>query len=122
MPPRSGPVTRSRFQRQLTGGRFDRVFQVAFGSDAAAARFLRVSRMAVWRWRHDKAPLPPWLVKILPDLLQNQVAEAHLAQTEFGYFLALPPRPPRPLTGCCAGLHRRAYKAAARNGRSALGD
>ena len=60
------------------------MFQVAFGSDAAAAKFLRVSRMAVWRWRHDKAPLPPWLVKILPDLLQSQVAEAHLAQTEFG--------------------------------------
>src|SRR5271154_6209632 len=107
MPPRSGPVTRSRFERRLTGGRFDRVFQVAFGSDAAAARFLRVSRMTVWRWRHGKAPLPQWLVGILPDLLQNQVAEAHLAQTDFGYFLSLPPRSPRPLSGCCTWFNRR---------------
>lgn len=41
-------------------------------------------------------------VGCLPNLIQNKVAEAHLAQTELGYFLALPAKPPRKLSGCCA--------------------
>jgi hypothetical protein len=66
--------------------------------------------MTVWRWRHDKAPLPGWVLAILPDLIQEKVAEAHLAQTELGYYLVLPPKPPRKLAGCCAGYERRSTK------------
>lgn len=104
MSPRSETVTPPRFERRLPVGRHDIFFRVAFGSDAAAARALRVSKMSIWRWRHDRAPLPSWLVEALPDLIQKKVAEAHLAQAELGYFLALPPKPPRKLSGCCAGF------------------
>jgi hypothetical protein len=104
-------VTPSRFERRSSPGRHDLVFRVAFGSDAAAARALRVSRMTVWRWRHDRAPLPRWLVEALPDVIQSKVAEAHLAQTEFGYFLALPPKAPRVLSGCCVNRQRKSDNA-----------
>jgi hypothetical protein len=33
--------------------------------------------------------------------------KAHEAQAQLCYFRQLPPRPARPLSGCCAGLHRR---------------
>ena len=100
-------VTRSRFERRLPGGRHDLLFKVCFGSDAKAARVLRVSKMTVWRWRHDRAPLPSLVSKILADLVQGKVAEAHLAQTELRYFLLERPKPPRPLSGCCAGYARK---------------
>ena len=102
MPVSFDPATRSPFERRLPAGRHDQIFKVAFGSDAAAADYLKVSRMTIWRWRHEKAPLPQWVLKILPDLLQQRVAEAHLAQTEFGYFLALPAPAHRAFSGCCA--------------------
>jgi hypothetical protein len=102
MPPRSETVTSSRFERRLPVGRHDILFRVAFGSDAAAARALRVSRMTVWRWRHDRTPLPGRVLEALPDLIQTKVVEAHLAQTELRYFLALPPKPARKISGCCA--------------------
>jgi hypothetical protein len=54
----SESVTASRFERRVPGGRLDLVFKVAFGNDAAAARALHVSKMTVWRWRHDRSPLP----------------------------------------------------------------
>jgi hypothetical protein len=38
---------------------------------------------------------------------QSKVAEAHEAQQDFRYFLLEPPRPPRKLSGCCAGRHHR---------------
>jgi hypothetical protein len=95
-----------------SGASGDIIFRVAFGSDAAAARKLRVSRMTIWRWRHDRAPLPRWVVEALPNLIQNKVAEAHLAQTELGYFLALPAKPPRKLSGCCA------YHVRSKDGKS----
>jgi Homeodomain-like domain len=88
MPSRFGSVTSPRFERRLPVGRHDLVFRVAFGSDAAAARALGVSRMTVWRWRHDRGPLPEFLLNILPDSLQSKVAEAHEAQQEFRAFLA----------------------------------
>jgi hypothetical protein len=91
-------------------GRHDLAFKVAFGGDGAAARYLKVSRMSVWRWRHDRAPLPKWVADILPDLIQAKVAEAHEAQTQFGYFLREPPKPPRKLSGCCAGRYRKAKR------------
>jgi hypothetical protein len=84
-------VTSSRFERQIPAGRHDLVFKVAFGSDAAAARSLGVSKMTVWRWRHGRSPLPISVIKTMPDLLQAKIAEAHEAQQEFRYFLAEPP-------------------------------
>jgi hypothetical protein len=107
MPSSFDSVTPSRFQRRLPGGKHDLIFKVAFGNDAAAARYPRVSRMTVWRWRHDRSPLPQLVTEILSDLLQTRVAEAHRAQQELRDILALPPRPPRPLSGCCAGLERK---------------
>jgi hypothetical protein len=49
-------------------------------------------------------------VSVLPDLLQAKVAEAHEAQQDFKYFLREPPKPLRPLSGCCAGYQRRLKK------------
>jgi hypothetical protein len=107
MSPRSDHVTSSRFERRLPGGEHDLIFKVAFGSDGAAARFFKVSRMTIWRLRHGRAAMPEWALEALPDLIQAKVAEAHLAQTELRDILALPPKPPRPLSGCCAGRQRR---------------
>jgi hypothetical protein len=83
------------------------LFQVVFGTNAAAARYLGVSRMTVWRWRHDRTPLPKRVADILSDLVQTKVAEAHAAQQELRYFLAEPPKSPRPFSGCCAGYGRK---------------
>ena len=105
-----GPVKSSQFERRLPAGQHDRLFKVVFGSDAKAARALGVSRMTVWRWRHDRSPLPARVAEILAELVQSKVMEVHEAQNQLRYFLALPPRPPRPLSGCCAGLHRRAKR------------
>jgi hypothetical protein len=107
---RFGSVTPSRFQRQLPGGKHDFLFKVVFASDPTAARFLKVSRYTVWRWRHDRSPLPQWVSEILDDLVQNKVVEAHEAQNQLRDFRSLPPRPPRKLTGCCAGRHRKAKR------------
>jgi hypothetical protein len=107
-------VTRSRFERRLPGGRHDLLFKVVFGSNAAAARFFRVSKMTIWRWRHDRAPLPRLVSEILTDLVQAKVTEAHQAQTEFRYFLLEPPKPLRALSGCCVGLQRRPKNLARR--------
>jgi hypothetical protein len=62
--------------------------------------------MTVWRWRHDKSLLPEWVKTVLPDLVQEKVAEAHHAQNELRHFLALPRRPLRKLSGCCARYKR----------------
>jgi DNA-binding transcriptional regulator YdaS (Cro superfamily) len=83
------------------------LFKVLFGNDAKAARALGVSTMQVWRWRHDRSPLPAPVAEILAELVQGKVMEVHEAQNQLRYFLALPPRPPPPLSGSCAGLHRR---------------
>jgi hypothetical protein len=62
-----------------------------FGGDAAAARFFGVSKMTVWRWRHDRSPLPERVIRALPDLLQKAVAKAHEALQEFNFFISEPP-------------------------------
>src|SRR5262245_30397856 len=108
MPSRFDSVTSSRFERRVPAGRHDLLFKVVFGSDAAAARYFKVSRMQVWRWRHDRSPLPRLVADALASLVQDRVTEAHLAQTELNYFLREPQKPPRKLSGCCAGRHRRA--------------
>ena len=104
----SGPATSSHFQRKLPGGRHDLLFKVVFGSDAKAAKYLKVSRMTVWRWRHDRAPLPDWVTEILTDRVQKRVEQVHEAQDDLRRYRAQPPKPPRKLSGCCAGRHRRA--------------
>jgi hypothetical protein len=86
----------SRFQRRLPGGRHDLIFRVVFGSDAAAARSLRRSKMTIWRWRHDRSPPPKWVIDILVDLVQRKVADACAARQELNYLRQLPPNPPRP--------------------------
>jgi hypothetical protein len=91
MPSRFGSLTSSPFERQLPVGRHDLVFRVAFGTDGRAAQCLGVSRMTVWRWRHDRSPLPVSVLNALPKLLQERVTEAHQAQQNFRYFLAEPP-------------------------------
>src|SRR5947209_8351097 len=103
----SRPETSSRFERRLSPGRHDLAFKVAFGGNSAAARVLRVSPMTVWRWRHDRSPLPNWVADLLEQIVQTKVAEAHEAQSALRYFRALGPKPPRPLSGCCVGLNRR---------------
>jgi hypothetical protein len=35
--------------------------------------------MTIWRWRHDRAPLPKDVVDILVDLIQTKINEAHEA-------------------------------------------
>src|SRR4030088_126318 len=107
MPLSSEPATSSRFERRLPGGRHDFIFKVVFGNDAVAARHLRVSRMTVWRWRHDRAPLPTCIADILADLVQTRVADAHQAQTELRDFRREPSKPPPPLSGCCTGYLRK---------------
>ena len=106
MPSCSEPVTppriSSRFQRRLPGGRYDLVFRVGLGSDAIAARMLRRSRMTIWRWRHDRSPLPIWVADILADRVQSKIADACAARQDLNFLRQLPPRPPRALSGCCA--------------------
>jgi hypothetical protein len=87
----SSSVTSSRFRRRLAPGRHDLAFKVVFGSYAAAARFFGVSKMTVWRWCHDRWPLPEDVIRAMPGLLQDRVAAAHAAQAEFRNFLAEPP-------------------------------
>jgi hypothetical protein len=57
--------------------------------------------------RHGRASLPDWVSKILAELLQAKVRKAHEAQQDFRYFLLEPPKPRRPLSGCCAGYIRK---------------
>jgi hypothetical protein len=104
--PVTSPRISSRFQRRLPGGRHDLVFKVAFGSDAAAARSLRRSKMTIWRWRHDRSPVPRWVFDVLVDLVQSKVADACAARQDLNYLRQLPPKPPRRLSGCCAGYTR----------------
>jgi hypothetical protein len=107
MPNRSDSVTSSRFERRLPGGRHDLAFKVVFGSTAAAARYFKVSRMQVWRWRHDRSPLPPQVADALASLIRDRMVEVNHAREELQHFLREPPKPRRPLSGCCASYIRK---------------
>jgi hypothetical protein len=109
MPSRSEPVTSWGFQRKIPGGPHDRLFRVVFGTTGAAARFLGVNCMRVWRWRHG-ADLPDWVAEELTDLAQRRVEQAHEVQDDLRRYRSEPPKPPRKLSGCCAGLYRRAKR------------
>jgi hypothetical protein len=50
--------------------------------------------MTIWRWRHERCPLPEEVLRVLPGLLRAKVAEAHEAQQEFRCFLVEPPSGP----------------------------
>ena len=102
-----GTVTSSRFERRLPGGQHKPAFKLAFGTYGAAARALRVSRTTIWRWCHDLSPLPRYVAEILADIIQNKILEVHAAQNHLRDFLAQPPKPPRPLSGACAGYSRK---------------
>jgi hypothetical protein len=107
MRPSDGAVPASRFERRIPAGQHDMLFKVVFGSDAKAARALGYSTMQIWRWRHDRSPLPERVAEILTELIQSKVMEVHEAQNQLRYYLALPPKPPRPLSGACAGYSRK---------------
>ena len=106
MTPCADSITSSRFQPKIPPGRHDLLFRVVFGGTGAAARSLGVSDMQVWRWRHD-APLPDWVAETLTDRVQKVVERVHQAQDDLRRYRAEPPKPPRKLSGCCAGLYRR---------------
>jgi hypothetical protein len=105
-----GTVPSSRFERLLPGGQHKSAFKVAFGSFGAAARALGVSRLTIWRWCHDLSPLPRRVAETIADVIQNRVLEVHAAQNHLRDFLAQPERPPRPLSGACAGYWRKPKK------------
>jgi len=107
MPACSESLTPSRFERRVRSGRHDLAFRVAFGTLGKAAKYFRVSFMTVWRWCHDRTALPSWVAEALADLVHQKVVEAHEAQNRLQDFRREPPKPPRPLSGCCAGYERR---------------
>src|SRR5262249_33608880 len=107
MPVCFASVKSSRFERRVPGGRHDLAFKVVFSSNAAAARYFKVSRMQVWRWRHDRSPLPPRVAEALASLIQDRMVETNLAREELAHFLREPPKPPRKLSGCCASYIRK---------------
>jgi hypothetical protein len=100
-------VTSSRFKARLPQGQLWHIFRVAFKSDAAAARILGVSKTTIWRWTHDRSPVPNWVAEILEKLVHEKVRDAHAAQQGLRWYRDRPPPLPRRLTGCCAGLKRR---------------
>jgi hypothetical protein len=107
MPSGSELVTPSRFKARLPQGQLWHIFRVAFDSDAAAARILGVSKMTIWRWTHDRSPLPNWVAEVLEKRVHVKVRDAHAAQQGLRGYRDRPPPLPRKLSGCCAGLKRR---------------
>ena len=77
-----------------------RLAQVQGARASTALRFL-------WRWRHDRSPLPEWVADVLDGLVQKRVEQAHEAQAQLRFLRQLPPRPPRPLSGACVGYFRK---------------
>jgi hypothetical protein len=106
MLPRSDSVALSRFERRLPPGRLEPVFKEAFGTYGAAARHLKVSRQTIARWRRQKPHPPRWVLDELTGIIQKRVEAVHFAQNELKYYMAEPPKPPRKLSGCCAGYER----------------
>ena len=88
----------SRFQRKRLGGRHDFLFKVVFATNAASALRLRVSRMGVSHWRHDRAPLPSWIAEILTDLVQKWVDQPTRRRMTCDVKRTCPKNMNRPLT------------------------
>src|ERR1700674_31763 len=107
MPHCSDTITPSRFEARVSPGQHSLAFKVAFGSDAAAARYFKVSRMAIWRWRHDRTALPRCVAEILTEIMRDRLRDVLAAQQHLKWFLDRPPAPPRKLSGCCAGHERK---------------
>src|SRR5262245_2116098 len=104
-------VTSTRFERRLPPGRLEPVFREAFGTFGKAACRLRVTRQTIARWARLTPPPPRWVLDELKDIIQKRVEAVHFAQNELKYYMAEPPRPPRKLSGCCAGYQRREKRA-----------
>jgi hypothetical protein len=47
---------------------------------------------------------------VLTDLVQKTVEQVHQAQDDLRRYRAEPPKPPRKLSGCCAGYGRKLKK------------
>lgn len=98
--------TSSRFARSHPGGSWDYLFRLLFPSDEVAARYFYVSQMTVWRWRHDRVPLPRHVAEQLLDLVADWLRRAADARQHLASYVTEPP-PLRKLSGCCAGRERR---------------
>jgi hypothetical protein len=58
--------------------------------------------MTIWRWRHEKSPLPRWVLDDLAELIQKRREKDSQAAVDVSYLQQLPARPPRKPSGCCA--------------------
>ena len=111
-PPMSEPkrsrcttVTSPRFERRTPPGRHDRIFKVIFGTDSAASSHYKKTRMTIWRWRHDKAPLPNWVSDDLAGLIQKRVAEGSRSAGRAQPFSSTAAPPSAPTVGRHGEVH-----------------
>jgi hypothetical protein len=107
---RSKPVTSSRFERRSPPGKLEPLFKVAYGTFGKAAAHLGVTRQTIAHWARLAPPPPGWVLDALTGPIQKKVEEAHAAQFELNLLLKQPPKPPRKLSGCCAGYARKPAK------------
>ena len=110
MPTSFESVTAPPFAPRLPAKWYELAFKTLFSGSSAAARAFKVSRMTIWRWRHDRAPLPRWAAELLAQLLQDKLGDLMQAQQQLRYYLDRPLPPPRPLTGVCRGRCRKPKK------------
>jgi hypothetical protein len=106
----SEAVTPSRFERRAPPGRLEPIFKTAFGTFGKAAVHFEVTRQTIARWARLAPPPPGWVLDALTGHIQKKVEEAHAAQFELNLLLKQPPKPPRKLSGCCAGYQRKPAK------------
>ena len=92
-------------------GQHNLAFKIAFNSsNSAAARVFGVSPMTIWRWRHDRTPLPRRAAELLAELLRDKYSDVVAARDQIRLYLDRPPPPPRPLSGACFGRCRKPKK------------